>query len=67
LATGAQDGKIKLWDTKSHYSFCTFTEHTSSVTKVLFTQKDNNTLISCSLDGTVRAFDTKKYKAFRCL
>jgi WD40 repeat protein len=29
IATGGDDGKIKLWTTKNHLSFATFADHTS--------------------------------------
>jgi periodic tryptophan protein 2 len=67
IATGGDDGKVKLWTTKNHLSFVTFTEHTSKVTALRFVPKKNNTLLSASLDGTVRAYDLVKYRNFRVL
>lgn len=32
-----------------------------------FVPKSNNTLISASLDGTVRAYDTYRYRNFRIM
>ena len=32
LATGGDDGKIKLWTTRNHLCFSTFSEHTGTVT-----------------------------------
>jgi periodic tryptophan protein 2 len=65
IATGGDDGKIKLWTTKNHLSFVTFADHTSKVTELKFIPKKNNTLLSASLDGTVRAYDLVKYRNFR--
>ena len=42
----------------------TFTEHTSAITGVAFTQT-GRALLSSSLDGTVRAFDMARYRNFR--
>lgn len=67
IATGGDDGKVKLWTTKNHLSFVTFAEHTSQVTDLKFIPKKNNTLLSASLDGTVRAYDLVKYRTFRVL
>lgn len=67
IATGGDDGKIKLWTTKNHLSFVTFSDHTSKVTDLKFIPKKNNTLLSASLDGTVRAYDLVKYRNFRVL
>lgn len=67
LATGSVDGKIKLWDTKSFLCFATFSEHASKVTGLKFVQNNQNTLISCSLDGTCRAFDSLRYRNFRTM
>ncbi len=58
---------MKLWTTKNHLSFVTFTEHTSQITDLKFVPKKNNTLLSASLDGTVRAYDLVKYRNFRVL
>lgn len=42
----------------------TFTEHTNSITAVLFLPA-NHVVVSASLDGTVRAFDMVRYRNFR--
>lgn len=63
MATGGIDGKIKLWEKGICYA--TFSEHTNGVVDLIFCK--SNTLISCSQDGTVRAFDTTRYKQFRVL
>jgi periodic tryptophan protein 2 len=67
IATGGDDGKVKLWTTKNFLSFVTFSEHTAQITDLKFVPKKNNTLISASLDGTVRAYDLVKYRNFRVL
>lgn len=67
IATGGDDGKIKLWTTKNHLCYATFTEHTSKVTDLKFVPKKSNTLLSASMDGTVRAYDLNKYRNFRIL
>ncbi|XP_036413031.1 PWP2 small subunit processome component [Colossoma macropomum] len=66
LATGGDDGKVKVWNTNSGLCFVTFTEHTSSVTNVTFTTS-GFVVISASLDGTVRAYDLHRYRNFRTL
>ncbi|RKP19194.1 WD40 repeat-like protein [Rozella allomycis CSF55] len=64
LATGGDDGKIKLWNALNGYSFVTFDDHSSSVTGLVFT-KNSKVVVSSSLDGTVRAFDTTRYRNFK--
>lgn len=66
LATGADDAKLKLWDTTSGFCYVTFAEHEAPVTGVKFTA-NGQAVVSCSLDGTVRAFDLNRYKNFRVL
>jgi len=66
LATGADDSKLKLWDTTSGFCYVTFSEHIAPVTGVKFTS-NGQAVVSCSLDGTVRAFDLNRYKNFRVL
>ncbi|GAB2269473.1 U3 snoRNP protein [Dionaea muscipula] len=64
LATGADDNKIKVWNVSSGFCFVTFSEHTNAVTALHFTA-NNNSLLSASLDGTVRAWDLFRYRNFR--
>uniref|UniRef100_A0AAV1TXW6 Small-subunit processome Utp12 domain-containing protein n=1 Tax=Peronospora matthiolae TaxID=2874970 RepID=A0AAV1TXW6_9STRA len=66
LATGADDAKLKLWDTNSGFCYVTFTEHSAPVTAVQFAPS-GQAVLSSSLDGTVRAFDLNRYKNFRVL
>ncbi|KAF8889622.1 quinon protein alcohol dehydrogenase-like superfamily [Infundibulicybe gibba] len=57
IATGGDDGKVKVWSTYSGFCFVTFTEHSAPISwSVLF---------SASLDGTVRAYDLVRYRNFR--
>lgn len=67
IATGGDDGKLKLWTVKNCLCFVTFTEHTSQITDLKFIPKKGNAVLSSSLDGTVRAFDLVKYRNFRVL
>ncbi|XP_061571457.1 PWP2 small subunit processome component [Cololabis saira] len=64
IATGGDDGKVKVWNTNTGLCFVTFTEHSSSVTNVTFTSS-GFVIVSASLDGTVRAFDLHRYRNFR--
>ncbi|KAJ1916205.1 U3 snoRNP protein [Mycoemilia scoparia] len=64
IATGGDDGKVKIWNSSSGYCFVTFSDHTSSVTDLTFT-KGNQVVVSASMDGTVRAYDLMRYRNFR--
>lgn len=64
IATGADDNKLKVWNASSGFCFVTFAEHTNSVTAVHFLP-GNKTVLSASLDGTVRAWDLLRYRNFR--
>uniref|UniRef100_A0A6P7HF49 Periodic tryptophan protein 2 homolog n=1 Tax=Diabrotica virgifera virgifera TaxID=50390 RepID=A0A6P7HF49_DIAVI len=64
LATGGEDGKIKLWNIHSGFCFVTFSEHSNAVTCVAFSG-NKKFLVSSSLDSTVRAFDIIRYRNFR--
>lgn len=66
IATGGEDGKVKLWNTVSGFCFVTFDAHTSGVTSVKFASH-GKFVISSSLDGTVRAHDMTRYRNFRTL
>lgn len=64
VATGGDDGKVKIWQTATGFCTVTFTEHTAPVKSVAFA-KGGNVVISASVDGTVRAFDLLRYRNFR--
>ncbi|CAE6493983.1 unnamed protein product [Rhizoctonia solani] len=64
IATGGDDGKVKVWNTRSGFCFVTFTEHTSAISAVEFA-KQGQILFTASLDGTVRAYDLVRYRNFR--
>jgi periodic tryptophan protein 2 len=64
IATGGDDGKVKVWNVNSGFCFVTFADHSSAITCVEFA-KQGQVLFSASLDGTVRAFDLVRYRNFR--
>jgi periodic tryptophan protein 2 len=66
LATGGDDGKLKLWNTDSGFCFVTFKEHTAPVSALAFVPAVN-AVVSASMDGTVRAFDLVRYRNFRTM
>ncbi|KIK25932.1 hypothetical protein PISMIDRAFT_676441 [Pisolithus microcarpus 441] len=64
IATGGDDGKVKVWAVHSGFCFVTFADHAAPVMDVAF-GKQGSVLFSASLDGTVRAFDMIRYRNFR--
>lgn len=64
IATGADDNKVKVWTASSGFCFITFSEHTNAVTAVHF-MANNHSLLSASLDGTIRAWDLFRYRNFK--
>jgi len=58
LASGGQDGMIKLWDSEQG-SLLWMGWHTGSVNKVAFSP-DGLTLASCGDDGVIQFWDTRK-------
>ncbi|CAB4303254.1 unnamed protein product [Prunus armeniaca] len=64
LATGADDNKVKVWTVSSGFCFITFSEHTNAITALHF-MANSHSLLSASLDGTVRAWDLFRYRNFR--
>ncbi|CAA7402795.1 unnamed protein product [Spirodela intermedia] len=64
LATGADDNKVKVWIPSSGSCFITFSEHTNAVTALHFVA-GKDSLLSASLDGTIRAWDLIRYRNFR--
>src|SRR5690242_17097136 len=52
IATGGDDGKVKVWNASNGFCFVTFSEHEASITGIVFSQK--NAIFTSSSDGTVR-------------
>lgn len=72
LATGAQDGRIKVFAAHSAHAHTTFAEHGGAVTALAFVQGSRRAgpgrvLLSASTDGTVRAWDMVRGRCFRLL
>lgn len=65
IATGSMDGRVKLWGASNGFCIATFTDHEAAVSSLNFAK--NDVIVSASLDGTVRAFDTKRYRNFRIM
>ena len=65
LATAGDDAKIKVWNTDNSFCFITFSEHKAAITGLQFISNKGNAIVSCSRDGTVRAFDLVRYRNFR--
>lgn len=66
MATGGDDGKVKLWNTTTGFAFVTFTNHTAPITACHWSGT-GNVLLTSSMDGTVRAFDLVRYRNFRTM
>lgn len=66
LASGGEDGKIKVWNALSGFCYVTFEKsHTAKVTQVCFANA--SVIVSCSLDGTVKCHDLHRYRTFKTL
>lgn len=67
IATGGEDGKLKLWNAVTGFCYVTFAEktHTAPVTDVAFANA--SVVITASLDGTVKAHDLHRYRTFKTL
>lgn len=55
---------LQVWTVSPGFCFVTFSEHTNAVTAVHF-MPNCHSLLSASLDGTVRAWDLFHYRNFR--
>lgn len=64
IASGGEDGKVKLWNVHTGFCFVTFSDHDAPVSAVKFSNT-RKFVLSASVDGTVRAFDLTRYRNFR--
>ena len=64
MASGGEDGKVKVWNSFNGQCFVTFNEHSAPITGLQF-NSNGHVIVSASLDGTVRAFDLNRYRNFR--
>ena len=62
LASGSSDRRVKLWADGSGFCFATMDDHAAPVTALAVAK---NVVFSASLDGTVRAYDLRRYRNFR--
>ena len=58
---GYDVGLIKIWRTEDFETDKIFTGHTSQIRKII--KQDDNTIISCSDDATIRAWSLDSYEA----
>merc|ERR1712137_180422 len=66
VATGGDDGKVKVWNSKTGFCFVTFVDHQGPITGVTFSSKGTgHAVFSASMDGSIRAFDLIRYRNFR--
>lgn len=66
LASGGDDGIIRLWDFHTGHFICPLTGHTNWIRKVIFSP-DGRYLASSSEDGTVRIWDIRTYELCQVL
>mmetsp|Transcript_31292 Transcript_31292/g.50530 ORF Transcript_31292/g.50530 Transcript_31292/m.50530 type:complete len:872 (+) Transcript_31292:144-2759(+) len=66
IASGGEDGKIKIWNHSSGFCFATLSWHTGPITALQFVP-NGSALLSSSLDGSVRATDLIRYRNFRTM
>ncbi|OMJ80992.1 hypothetical protein SteCoe_18650 [Stentor coeruleus] len=57
LASGSTDKTIRVWDLENHQQICLLTEHTDTISFLLFP----SFLISSSIDSTIRIWDPKNF------
>lgn len=70
LATGGDDGKVKLWSVLSGLCAVTFSDHVGPVKGLCFLPPSATgvgAVVSASTDGTVRAYDLARYRCFRTM
>jgi len=60
LASGGEDGSVRLWSTASRELLTQFTEHTKPVTGLCLDQTQPNLLHSSSMDSTTVTMDIKR-------
>ena len=58
---------LKIFEISRNFCLKTFTENTNKITDISFSNNNSDLLITSSLDGTVRAYDLKKYTNFRVM
>lgn len=64
LASGGEDGQIRIWDLAKRKSIATLDSHVSVVRGLQFSPKANR-IISASRDKTVMVWDVKSWKAVK--
>ncbi|KAL8789871.1 MAG: hypothetical protein Q9213_000939 [Squamulea squamosa] len=66
LASGSEDGKIRIWDLSKRKSIATLDSHVSVVRSFDFSS-NLNTLVSASRDKTIIVWDTRTWNVIRVI
>ncbi|KKY29042.1 putative small nucleolar ribonucleoprotein complex subunit [Phaeomoniella chlamydospora] len=61
LASGSEDGKIRIWDLQKRKSIATLDSHVS-VVRAIDHSREENALLSCSRDKTLIIWDCRTWK-----
>nr|GMD70189.1 Transcriptional repressor tup12 [Ipomoea batatas] len=61
VAAGCVDGKVRVWDSLSGDCVRTFSGHSDAI-QSLAASSDGNFLVSASIDGTARVYETPEFK-----
>lgn len=64
IISGGDDGKVKVWNSRTGQCYVTFTEHQGSITGIAASAA-TNAFFTCSKDGTARGYDLVRYRHFR--
>jgi WD40 repeat protein len=59
LATGANDGTVRIWSVSTGKLLRSFMQHSATVTRLAFS-RDGGQLLSASVDGTARVWDLRR-------
>lgn len=66
LATGNDDGEVRVWDMRLPDSVASFNCHTDYISAMISVEKANS-LLACSSDGTLSVMDLRAHKVHPAL
>jgi len=61
ICTGSSKGFLRIWSTNLGVSLLYFRNHSEKISGAIFLKKTSRFILSCSLDGTFKLFDLKKF------
>ena len=67
IATGGDDGTVKIWDLRQRKLSVTVPAHSRLISSLQFSPKSSEFLVTSSYDGNIKVYNTRNWKCLKSL